>query len=66
MLRKQSPVKIYKVKAESISNYIRATGSVTGDEDVILYSKVAESVQEYLCKTGSAGKERSGSCRTEK
>ena len=42
---KTIPVKVYKVKSESISKYIRATGSVSGDEDVVLYSKVAEHVK---------------------
>ncbi|MFH0989668.1 MAG: efflux RND transporter periplasmic adaptor subunit [bacterium] len=44
---KTVPIKKYIVKSESISQYIRATGSVAGDEDVILYSKVAERV-EYI------------------
>ncbi len=48
------PVKIYKVKSESISNYIRVTGSVSGDEDVILYSKVAERVEKINVIPGQA------------
>ncbi|RJP61595.1 MAG: efflux RND transporter periplasmic adaptor subunit [Ignavibacteriales bacterium] len=43
---KSVPVKIYQVKSESISKYIRATGTITGDEDVILYSKVAERIEK--------------------
>jgi RND family efflux transporter MFP subunit len=45
-VEKPVPVKIYKVKSESISKYIRATGSIAGDEDVILYGKVAERVEK--------------------
>jgi membrane fusion protein (multidrug efflux system) len=48
------PVKIYKVKSESISKYIRATGSVTGDEDVILYSKISERVERINVIPGQA------------
>jgi membrane fusion protein, multidrug efflux system len=43
---KAVPVKIYKVKSGSISKYIRVTGSITGNEDVILYAKVAEKVEK--------------------
>jgi len=49
---KPVPVKIYKVKSESISKYIRATGSVAGDEDVIVYSKVAERVEKINVTPG--------------
>ncbi len=45
-VEKVVPVKIYKVKSGSISKYIRATGSISGDEDVILYSKVNERVDK--------------------
>jgi membrane fusion protein (multidrug efflux system) len=53
-VEKAIPVKIYKVKSESISQYIRATGSVAGDEDVILYSKVAERVEKINVEPGQA------------
>lgn len=51
---KQVPVKIYKVKSESISNYVRATGSISGEEDVIIYSKVAERIEKINVKPGQA------------
>jgi len=51
---KSVPVKIYKVKSESISKYIRATGTVTGDEDVIIYSKIAERVEKINVTPGQA------------
>ncbi|MBN1398383.1 MAG: efflux RND transporter periplasmic adaptor subunit [Bacteroidetes bacterium] len=51
---KSVPVKIYQAKSEPISNYIRATGSVSGDEDVILYSKVAERVKVVYVVPGQA------------
>ncbi|HCA79798.1 MAG TPA: hypothetical protein DEP53_08695 [Bacteroidetes bacterium] len=53
---KTVPVKVYMVKSESISNYIRATGSVEGDEDVILYSKVSERVEKVNIRPGQAVK----------
>jgi RND family efflux transporter MFP subunit len=51
---KTVPVRIYSVKAESISNYIHATGSVEGDEDVIVYSKVSERVEKVNIRPGEA------------
>ncbi len=51
---KSVPVKIYQAKSDPISNYIRATGSVSGDEDVILYSKVAERVKAVYVVPGQA------------
>jgi len=51
---KSVPVKIYKVKSESISKYIRTTGSVAGEEDVILYGKVAERVEKINVRPGQA------------
>ena len=52
VVEKPVPVKIYSVKTESISNYIHATGSVFGDEDVILYSKFSESVKNIFVRPG--------------
>ena len=49
---KTVPVRMYQVKSESISNYIRATGSVTADEDVIVYSKVSERVEKINIRPG--------------
>lgn len=46
------PVKIYKVKLESISKYIRATGTISAEEDVIVYSKAAEKVEKIFVKPG--------------
>lgn len=51
---KTVPVKIYVVKSESISSYVRATGSVEGDEDVILYSKVSDQVEKVNIRPGQA------------
>lgn len=49
---KTVPVKMHLVKSESISQYVRATGSVTADEDVILYSKVSERVEKVNIRPG--------------
>lgn len=51
-VEKAVPVKIYKVKSESISKFVRATGSVKADEDVIVYSKVAERVEKINIMPG--------------
>ncbi len=51
---KTVPVKIHTVKAESISAYVRATGSVTADEDVIVYSKTSERVEKISIRPGQA------------
>jgi membrane fusion protein (multidrug efflux system) len=51
---KTVPVRIYQVKSESISSYIYATGSVEGDEDVIVYSKVSERVEKVNIRPGQA------------
>ena len=51
-VEKSVPVKIYKVKAGTISKYIRVTGSVTAEEDVIVYSKVSERVEKIYVKPG--------------
>ena len=51
-VEKPVPVKIYQVKSESISKYIRVTGSVTAEEDVIVYGKVAERVEKIYVKPG--------------
>jgi membrane fusion protein (multidrug efflux system) len=48
------PVKIFKVRTESISRYIRATGSVSGEQDVILYSKIPERVEKIHVIPGQA------------
>lgn len=51
-VEKAVPVKIYNVRSESISKYIRVTGSVSGDEDVIVYSKYPERVEKILAAPG--------------
>ncbi len=51
-VQKTVPVKIFKVQAGKISKYIRVTGSVTAEEDVIVYSKVAERVEKIYIKPG--------------
>lgn len=49
---KPVPVKIYSVQPEIISEYIRATGSVEGDRDVILFAKVSEHVERIYAVPG--------------
>jgi len=49
---KPVPVKIYKVKLESISKYVHTTGTISAEEDVIVYSKAAERVEKIFVKPG--------------
>jgi len=57
---KTVPVRIYHVKSESISNlYPTQTGSVEGDEDVIVYSRVSERVEKVNIRPGQAVAKRS-------
>ena len=51
-VEKVVPVKIYKVKAENISDYIKVTGSVTAEEDVVVYAKVTERIEKIYVKPG--------------
>lgn len=51
---KPVPVKIYKVRSESISKYVRATGTITAEEDVLVYSKMAERVEKIFVKPGQS------------
>ena len=46
------PVKVYVAKVEPISKYIRVTGSITADEDVIVYSKVSERIEKINVRPG--------------
>lgn len=50
---KAVPVKIYKVKSESISQYIRTTGMVKAEDDVILMSKIPERVEKIYVRPGA-------------
>lgn len=50
---KAVPVKIYKVKSESISQYIRTTGMVKAEDDVILLSKIPERVEKIYVRPGT-------------
>lgn len=51
---KSVPVKVFVVKAESISDYIRATGPVMADQDVVVYSKVSERIEKINVRPGQA------------
>lgn len=49
-VEKSVPVKIYKVQSESISKYIRVTGSVSAEEDVMVLSKIPERIVKVYVK----------------
>lgn len=55
-VEKPVPVKVYSVNSGSISKYIRATGSISGDEDVMLYSKVSERIEKIYVLPGQSVK----------
>ncbi len=46
------PVNIYKVQPDNISSYIKLTGSVTGENDVVVYSKISEKLDKINVKPG--------------
>ncbi len=51
---KTVPVKIYKVKSETIAKYIRVTSSITADEDVVVYAKVSERALKINVRPGQS------------
>jgi len=51
-VEKSVPVKIYKVQSESISKYIRVTGSISAEEDVMVLSKIPERIVKVYVKPG--------------
>lgn len=46
------PVKIYKVQPDTISSYVRLTGSVTGENDADVFSKISEKLDKIFVKPG--------------
>ncbi len=48
------PVQIYEIKPDTISNYIKVTGSVSGENDAIVYSKINEKLDEIYVRPGQS------------
>jgi membrane fusion protein (multidrug efflux system) len=46
------PVKVYKVQPESITHYLKLTGTITAGNDQVLYSKISERIEELYIKPG--------------
>ncbi len=46
------PVKVFTIKLNNIENYVKATGTITAGEDVVLYSKVSERITNVSVKPG--------------
>ncbi len=46
------PVKIYEIRPDTISSYIKLTGSVTGENDAVVYSKISEKLERVYVKPG--------------
>ncbi|MCB0748957.1 MAG: efflux RND transporter periplasmic adaptor subunit [Ignavibacteriae bacterium] len=47
------PVKVFTVKPDKIEKYVKSTGSITGEEDVVVYSKVTERIVNVYVKPGA-------------
>lgn len=47
------PVRVYNVKPESLTKYLKLTGTVSASKDQILYSKVSERIEELYVKAGN-------------
>ena len=50
-------VKVYKLKPESISNYIYLTGAVKAVKDAVVYSKISEKLDKIIVQTGQKVKQ---------
>jgi|SRR5690554_3902334 len=46
------PVKIYTVQPESLTEYLKLTGTITAGKDQVLYSKVSERIEELPVSVG--------------
>lgn len=46
------PVKVFEVRPDSISNYIKTTGSIKAGEDAIVYAKIAEKIVDIKVDVG--------------
>ena len=49
---KAVPVNIYIVQPDTISSYIKLTGSIIGENDAIVYSKISEKLYKFFIKPG--------------
>ena len=49
---KSIPVNVYKVQPDRISSYITLTGSISGENDAIVYSKISEKIDKIFVKPG--------------
>ncbi len=46
------PVNICAVKPDTISDYIKLTGSITGENDAVVYSKISEKLENVFVNPG--------------
>jgi RND family efflux transporter MFP subunit len=46
------PVKIYKVKPESLTQYLKLTGTISAGKDQIVFSKISERIEGLYVKPG--------------
>jgi RND family efflux transporter MFP subunit len=46
------PVKIYNVQPESLTEYLKLTGTITAGKDQVLFSKISERIEELYVKPG--------------
>lgn len=46
------PVRVYNVQPESLTKYLKLTGTITAGKDQVLFSKVSERIEELYVKPG--------------
>lgn len=46
------PVKVYKVKPETLTSYLKLSGTIRAEKDQILYSKISERIDQLNVKAG--------------
>ncbi len=46
------PVRIYNAQPESLTRFLKLTGTISAEKDQVLFSKVSERIEEIYVKTG--------------
>ncbi len=47
------PVKVYNVQPESLTQYLKLTGTISAGKDQVLFSKISERIEELYVKPGN-------------
>ncbi len=51
---KSIPVNVYTIQPDTISSYIKLTGSIIGENDAVVYSKISEKLEKIFVKPGQS------------